>query len=209
MAKLLDLDVERRDAVLNAALKEFTCKGFAQASTNIIAKEAGISKPLMFHYVGNKQELFLTVYDYFSELLDQKYYQMISYEDTDLLGRLRQSFMLQTELLKMYPWIFEFHKLSDITGSEEINEELKQRESRKQADCYPKIFEKADLSKFRNGLNAEKCKKIIFWSCIGFAGQMSEKLRNTEYSLLNYEELEKEIDDFFQDLREIYNNPDA
>lgn len=63
--KLLDLNTERRDAILNSALKEFTLRGFDDASTNVIAKEAGISKALMFHYVSNKQELFLVVYDFF------------------------------------------------------------------------------------------------------------------------------------------------
>ena len=62
--KIFDLEPQRRDAILNAALKEFVLRGFDKASTNVIAKEAGISKPLMFHYVNNKQELFLFVYDY-------------------------------------------------------------------------------------------------------------------------------------------------
>lgn len=59
MATLLDLDKQRRNALLNAALREFTSQGYDNASTNIIAKEAGFSKALMFHYVGSKQELFI------------------------------------------------------------------------------------------------------------------------------------------------------
>ena len=48
-AKLLNLEPGRRDAILNAALKEFILEGYDKASTNVIAKEAGISKALMFH----------------------------------------------------------------------------------------------------------------------------------------------------------------
>ena len=66
MTKLLELDTQRRDAILNAALKEFSLRGYDNASTNVIAKEAGISKALMFHYVSSKQDLFLAVYDYFA-----------------------------------------------------------------------------------------------------------------------------------------------
>jgi len=61
--KLLDLEPPRRNAILNAALKEFALRGFDNASTNVIAKEADISKALMFHYINSKQELFLLVYD--------------------------------------------------------------------------------------------------------------------------------------------------
>lgn len=49
------LQEQRKAALLNAALREFAEYGYEQASTNRIAKEAGLSKPLMFHYVGNKQ----------------------------------------------------------------------------------------------------------------------------------------------------------
>ena len=38
---------QRRDAILNAALKEFALRGYDDASTNVIAREAGISKALI------------------------------------------------------------------------------------------------------------------------------------------------------------------
>lgn len=43
------LQKQRKEALLNAALKEFAEVGYEQASTNRIARDAGISKPLMFH----------------------------------------------------------------------------------------------------------------------------------------------------------------
>ena len=77
--KLLDLEPQRRDAILNAALKEFAVQGYDNASTNVIAKNAGISKALMFHYVSNKQELFFIVYDYFSNLIKREYFEQMNY----------------------------------------------------------------------------------------------------------------------------------
>ncbi len=50
--------LKRRDTILNTALKEFSSQGYDKASTNVIAKEAGISKALMLHYVDSKKELF-------------------------------------------------------------------------------------------------------------------------------------------------------
>lgn len=85
MIKLLELDAQRRNAILNAALKEFSLQGYDNASTNVIAKEAGISKALMFHYVNSKQELFLMVYDYFSNLMEKEYFKLINYEEKDIL----------------------------------------------------------------------------------------------------------------------------
>ena len=127
-AKLLNLEPGRRDAILNAALKEFVLEGYDKASTNVIAKEAGISKALMFHYVSSKQELFFWVYDYFDDLMKREYFERMDYEEKDIFNRLRQSYTLQIGLLEKYPWITEFHKLSQITRSEEINKEISNRE---------------------------------------------------------------------------------
>jgi AcrR family transcriptional regulator len=50
---------ERRAAVLEAALHEFAAKGLHGASTDDIAKAAGISQPYLFRLFGTKKELYL------------------------------------------------------------------------------------------------------------------------------------------------------
>jgi len=49
---------ERRDDVLEAALVEFAERGFEGASTEDIARRAGISQPYLFRLFGTKKELF-------------------------------------------------------------------------------------------------------------------------------------------------------
>jgi AcrR family transcriptional regulator len=48
----------RRDDVLDAALLEFADRGFEGASTEDIARRAGISQPYLFRLFGTKKELF-------------------------------------------------------------------------------------------------------------------------------------------------------
>ncbi len=50
---------ERREAVLEAASREFSRKGLHGASTDAIAKAAGISQPYIFRLFGTKKELYL------------------------------------------------------------------------------------------------------------------------------------------------------
>jgi len=50
---------ERREAVLEAAAREFARKGFHGASTDTIAKAAGISQPYLFRLFGTKKELYV------------------------------------------------------------------------------------------------------------------------------------------------------
>ena len=204
MPKLLDLDSQRRNAILNAALKEFSAQGYDNASTNVIAKEAGISKALMFHYVNSKQELFLVVYDYFSDLIKKEYFELMNYDAKDTFTRLRQSYLLQIKLSEKYPWILEFNKLSRTTNSNEINEELENRTQKEHSSCYPKLLDEIDVSKFRKGLDIEKCKQFIFWSNIGFTNEILDDIRNSESQSLNYELVIEKLDGYFDELRKVF-----
>ncbi len=205
MAKLFYLDPQRRDSLLNAALKEFSLQGYDNASTNVIAKEAGFSKALMFHYVGSKQELFLFTYDYFNELLDKEYYSKMDYSIKDIFERLRTSYLLQIELIKQYPRIFDFNKLSAKTKSDEINKALEERESVKKT--YD-IFDMIDISKFRTDLDAEKCKQFILWANIGFTNQILDSIRNSKDQKPDYDYIIATLDDYFTELRKVFYAPD-
>src|SRR5881275_3669988 len=50
---------ERREAVLDAAQIEFAARGLHGASTEEIAKRAGISQPYVFRLFGTKKELYV------------------------------------------------------------------------------------------------------------------------------------------------------
>ena len=47
--KFFDLKKEKQDRILNGALKIFALNGYKNGSTDVIVKEAGISKGLLFH----------------------------------------------------------------------------------------------------------------------------------------------------------------
>src|SRR5918994_2454332 len=53
---------ERREQVIQAAVKEFAAHGFHAASTTAIAKRAGISQPYIYALFPNKRELFLATH---------------------------------------------------------------------------------------------------------------------------------------------------
>ena len=55
-------DAERtRNAILKAAIKEFAVSGYSGARTEKIAAAAKCNIRLLYHYFGNKQQLYLTV----------------------------------------------------------------------------------------------------------------------------------------------------
>ncbi len=50
---------ELRERMINAGKSEFSRRSYADASTDEIAREGGISKGLLFHYFGSKKNFYL------------------------------------------------------------------------------------------------------------------------------------------------------
>jgi len=50
-----------RERILAAALKEFSANGFAGARVDAIARRAAINKRMLYHYFGDKEDLFKAV----------------------------------------------------------------------------------------------------------------------------------------------------
>jgi AcrR family transcriptional regulator len=59
MATMRISSEERREQLVDAAVKEFAAHGFHATSTTAIAKRAGISQPYVYALFPNKHELFL------------------------------------------------------------------------------------------------------------------------------------------------------
>jgi AcrR family transcriptional regulator len=97
--KFLNLDSEKRDRILNAAMEEFAHKGYKNASTNEIVVSAGIAKGLLFHYFKNKKQLFLFLFDYSVELITNEIYEKCSLDEPDIFLRLRQIMLFKMGLL--------------------------------------------------------------------------------------------------------------
>src|SRR4030095_16181520 len=52
-----------RDRILAAAIAEFSAEGFAGARVARIARRARINKRMLYHYFGNKEDLFREILD--------------------------------------------------------------------------------------------------------------------------------------------------
>lgn len=48
---------EKREAVLRAAVRMFNAQGFHQTSLDDVAASLGVSKPTIYHYLGNKDQV--------------------------------------------------------------------------------------------------------------------------------------------------------
>ena len=182
-SKFLNIKLEKQQYILNVAMKEFAGKGFTNASTNVIVKEAGISKGLLFHYFKNKKGLFLFLYDYCIELYINEFYKKINMDEKDIFIKLRQCTLAKLELIMQSPKIFSFIEVAYKEKSKNLKSDLELINVELMTNNYNKIFENIDTSNFKEGLNIEKCINIIIWTIDGFGAQemKKKKLNKKEY----------------------------
>lgn len=203
-SKFLSLEPKRRNAILNAALKEFAGKGFDDASTNVIAKESGISKPLMFHYINNKKDFFLFLYDYCMEILEEEYFDRIDVEEKDIFQRLRQTCLLKIQVMQKYPWIFDFTRVAVFTDSQVVKDDLVKRRKMVEANIFERFYGDIDTSCFRSELDIEKAKQLIFWAVGGYANQILEQFKSSDVFEFDFDKIRTEFDGYLNELRRTY-----
>lgn len=189
---------------MNTALKEFANKGFDDASTNVIAKESGVSKPLMFHYVNNKKDFFIFLFDFCLDILQTEYFDKVDINEKDIFERLRQTSLLKIKVMQKYPWIFDFVRVAVLTESEAVKDELRQRQKRVENNTLERFYSDIDVSLFRSDLDIEKAKRLIFWAVGGYAGQVLDRVKGSDTENIDFEDIQNEFNDYLNELRKVY-----
>ena len=69
------------------ALREFAENGFEKASTNEIVKKANISKGSLFNYFNSKKELYLYLFNYSIEIIEE-FINQINLDERDIFKRI-------------------------------------------------------------------------------------------------------------------------
>jgi len=159
---------------------------------------------LLFHYINTKKDLFLFLFDYCNQFLKEEYFDLINFKERDILEKFRQTYLLKVDVIRKYPRIFEFIRVAVLTESDEVKKELEDRKKRGQSSGYDLMFEGVDESKFRDGLNVEKCKKLIFWAILGYSNCQLEKIQNLEIIELDFEKIRIEFDSYLDELRKSF-----
>lgn len=197
-----NLDKEKQERILSAAMKEFASKGYDNASTNEIVKEANIGKGRLFSYFNTKKELFLFLFDYTYQIVKKDYYDQIDTLEKDFLKRLHQVTVLKTEVYKMHPWLFDFAKVAFFTTSEQVKEDITKKAKEFTSVAYDNLFADIDTSLFKEGADVKKSINLIAWAVQGYGNQLMENMKSvSDFKDLDTNEILKEFDGYLEILR--------
>lgn len=106
--KFFDLQREKQDRIINAAIKIFAQNGYKHASTDVIVKEAGISKGLLFHYFSSKSGLYSFLFDYSVKYMLFEYSRAISADEKDYFNIRKAMEGAKLNVLRNYPFMSQF-----------------------------------------------------------------------------------------------------
>lgn len=203
LTKFRNLETEKQERILNAAIKEFAHKGYDLASTNEIVKEAGISKGLLFHYFKNKQQLYLFVFDYCTEKSVRELYDHVDFEQTDIFARVRDIMKFKLVLLGKYPDMMEFLKTASVDSSAVSKEYVTNRMKEMSEAGYSKLFDGIDMSRFKEGVDLEKAMNIIMWTFDGLSTSELAKIKEAPSKMIDYARIFAEADVYTTMLQKI------
>ncbi|ARI75708.1 TetR/AcrR family transcriptional regulator [Halobacillus mangrovi] len=203
-SKFLSLDKEKRDKILNAALREFAQRGYKQASTNQIVKEADISKGALFHYFKNKKDLYLALYDHFVSMFLEEMESEIDWSEKDIFIRYRNISHIKIGLYYKYPDMFNFLNAVFTEDAREVQKEVERRIEEYGSQKYIEMMADIDPTPFKEDIDVKKAIDIITWSLEGFAYKQQAKVKGMKLEDIDLQENLKELDDYLEMLKQAF-----
>jgi len=173
------LKKEKQDRIINAALSEFAKKGFKDASTNEIVKQAEISKGSLFNYFAGKKALYLYLMDYAHQTLTEMYEKFDS-EETDLFKRLEKVGFIKLRYQQKHPKLFDFLVTAKNEEADDVKDYFKQNLAPLSEEGVKKLYKNIDYSKFREDIDIEKAMEILTWTMFGFGEKSINELSTFE-----------------------------
>lgn len=196
--KFHSLDLEKRNRIINAGLKEFSKNGFKKASTNKIVEEADISKGLLYHYFSTKQKLYDYLIEFSIETIIDAIENQLDWEETDFFKRVTSIVMIKFKVLAEYPAAYDFFTM--IFKDEGIDKIIEIRQ-----DFSPELYNKIysyniDYSKFRSDVDIEKVMQIINWTYEKYG----DKIMGDSDGTIKFDEMEADVNEYTAILRKIF-----
>ncbi|QUW22889.1 TetR/AcrR family transcriptional regulator [Sporosarcina sp. Marseille-Q4063] len=185
--KFENVDVEKQRVILNAALKEFADKGYEQASTNQIVKDADIGKGMLFYYFTNKKKLYAYLVDYCINILEEEYLERVDYSHTDIFERLKIISKVKWEFLVKYPEAINFISTLFVKNPDQLESGLNKRFQAIQEKWTSVLYENIDFSLFREDVDSKKAFELVQWSLHGYEENLKSRLQDQVISDIDYE----------------------
>ena len=174
--KFFELSKEKQRRIINASMEVFGKNEYKRAITDEIATRAGISKGLLFYYFKNKRALYLYIYQYCLDLMQEFMKDEDIAEISDFFDIMDYGAQKKMGILCEYPYIMEFVMRAFYSQHEEFSDFLAKDVQEKMALSYQQYFSHIDFTRFKEDVDPEYIFLMLQWMMDGYLhGKMSLK----------------------------------
>ena len=196
--KFFALPKEKQQRIINAGYRVFSRNSYKKSPVGEIAKEAGISKSLLFHYFHNKKELYLYLWEQACWLTFHMLEDGRCYEPDDLFEMMRRGMDAKLRIMKEYPDLTGFVMKAFYEKEPEIATEIQK--------SYQKFFgikartslRRLKPSDFREGLDLDMMFRDMYWASEGYLWEELQK------GPLDVEKLERDFEKLLSFWKAVY-----
>jgi AcrR family transcriptional regulator len=106
--------IERRQAVLDTAGRVFARSSYRGATTAEIAREAGITEPILYRHFGSKRDLYLACLDEAWQTFRESAEKALADDPVGCLGAIADAYMAKKSRIRLVDlWIQALNEASD------------------------------------------------------------------------------------------------
>lgn len=176
MEKFLNLPIEKQNDIIDAGLIAFGTNGYKKASISDIAKAAGISKSMIFHYFRSKKELYLFLAEYSTNTIISEMRTNLDGAERDFFQRIRIATEIKVSVIRKHMAILTFLKSLYFETDEEVAKEIKAMMAQGEAFRSDIALSGIDLTKFKEGVDPNLVMKMLTWFAEGYVSQFRDKV---------------------------------
>ena len=173
--RFFSLPEERQQAIINAGYRVFSRNTYKNSPMSEIARDAGISKSLLFHYFHNKKELYLFLWDKCAQITIELMTKYGCYSQSGLFESMEQGMRAKMEIVRLYPDMASFTIKAFYEKDPEVNvavQESYHRYFNLKADKARMNF---DPEQFIPGLDIPMMYREMYWASEGYLWEMVQR----------------------------------
>jgi len=188
--RFFSLPPERRKRMINAGYKVFSAYPYKKAPTSSIAEAAGVSKPLLFHYFGNKKGLYLFLLETALKTADSIADEEDLAGERDFFMYIMKNLRREIRLMSKYPDMLRFLNAAYFETDPEVSADIKRIKARYMNHDTANILVNIDRSRFKDPEAPEKLLKLITLAVEGYMSvNRQEVFKNPDKALKEMEAL--------------------
>ncbi|MCK8060723.1 MULTISPECIES: TetR/AcrR family transcriptional regulator [unclassified Fusibacter] len=206
--KLEGIEQDIKTRIIQALIDEYSKNGYSGASTNMIVKQAGISKGSLFNYIGNKEEQYIFIVDYvmqfFIETLSKS---MIDIQlPGDYFDQLLLKSQIKLQLALEYPKEYKLLLDAYLEPAEEVKKYMASQYAIFSKTTMLKGSENFDAKLLKTPEDKEKLIEIVFHLISGYSDSYIKNCDTLTIEAIPgaLEEMTRELDTYFKALKRAF-----